>query len=45
MEILDMETTNTEFIFDNFLKSFDEIEKFLSQNILKMVYSQSSSLD
>lgn len=45
MEILDMETTNTEFIFDDFFKSFDEIEKFLSKNILKMVYSQSSSLD
>jgi hypothetical protein len=45
MEILDIETTNTEFIFDNFLKSNNEIEKFLTQNIFKIVCSQSCSLD
>ena len=39
MEILDIETTNTEFIFDEFLNSNAEIEKFLSVNILKMVCS------
>ncbi len=45
MEILDIETTNTDFIFDDFLKNNDDIEKFLSENILKMVCPQSSSLD
>lgn len=45
MEILDIETTNTDFIFDDFLKDNDDIEKFLSKNIPKMVCPQSSSLD
>ena len=37
MEILDIETTKTEFIFDELLNSREQIENFLSENIQKVV--------